>query len=107
MNRNVVNLKIERPSRCDAGFDQIFHNLILAINGDRLAAGEFRHIDVMTPSLEADKQPVVAEALALEAFAHSHRDHQIHRSLFEHAGTNTLDHIFTAAVFDNYGVNSV
>src|SRR5215471_11696789 len=98
---------MNRPPRRNPGFDEIFDHLILAINSDRLAAGQLRHVDVMTTSIEADVQPVVPETLMLEPLSYAHRNHQIDRALLENAGTNAFNNIFAAAIFDDYRVNSV
>src|SRR5262245_51227496 len=98
---------MKRSRRCNPGLDEISDHLILAVNCDRLAAGELRHIDVMTTSIEADVQPVVAQSLTFEPLSHAHRNHQIDRALLEHARTDALDHVVAAAIFDDYRVNSV
>jgi outer membrane cobalamin receptor len=61
----------------------------------------------MPLSVEADVQPLVAQALAQEAGTGAHRIQQVDRALLQDAGPDTVDHIVAAAVLDNDGIDAI
>ena len=56
---------------------------------------------------KAEVDAVVTQPAALHARANAHRDQQIDRALFEHAGAYPFDDVIAAAVFDDDRVDAV
>ena len=84
-----------------------FKNLVLRVDHDALAAGEFLEVDAMTAAAEAQLNSIVDKAFPLHALANTHFSKQVNRSLFQHAGANTLFHVLSAAIFNHDRLNAL
>jgi hypothetical protein len=80
---------------------EIFDNLVLGVDRDRLAASEFVQVDAMAAPVEPQLNSVMDESFALQAIPDASFDQHIHRALLEHACADALFDIFPAAHFDN------
>ena len=97
----VFDLEKNRQIRFEARGDQILDHFLLRIDRDGLAPGEVVEIDAMAFSVEAQLDPVMREAFALEALADSRFDQQIDGTLFEEARTDALFDVFSAPRFED------
>lgn len=69
-------------------------------------AGEFRHIDAMACASEAQIDPVMPHPFFDQPGADAGLDHQIDRALFKNARSHPVDHVLSAAVFDDDGIDT-
>ncbi len=81
--------------------DQIFDDLLLAIDGDGAAAGQVGEIDAVAAAAEAQFDAVMQQALAAQPLAHVRLHQQVHAALLEHAGSNAMLDILAAATLDD------
>jgi hypothetical protein len=86
--------------------DQIFHDFVLAVDGDGASAGQFFEVDAMTVALEGHVDAAVAYALTTQTVAQSGLGEEVDSPLLKDAGAHAFDHIITAAVFDYDGVDA-
>src|SRR5262245_14234909 len=71
MDRNVSDVELERAARREARSDQVLDHLLLAIHGDRTAAGERGEVNAVTASREAEFDAVMRKPFARQALAHA------------------------------------
>ena len=101
VHRHVLDVEIEGPARRPARRDQILHHFVLAVDGDRPTAGEFREVDPMPCAGEGDIQPLVAQAFAIQPIADARVAQEIDRALLEHPGAHALDDVILAAILED------
>mgnify|MGYP006180191323 CR=1 FL=1 len=68
--------------------EQVVHHLLLAIDGDRAATGQRRHVDAEQRTVERNLGAAMDQPLAIEPAAEAQPMHQVGRHLFQHAGTH-------------------
>ena len=97
---------MKRRTRRQARGDHVFHDLVLAIDGDAPAAGQARKVDAVPGAGKADLDAVVDEALALEPLAQPGLDQDIDAALLEHAGADATFDIVAAAILHDDGIDA-
>ena len=63
VDRDVAHLEVDRPAGGKARGDDVLHRLLLAVDGDLLAAGERGKVDAVAAALEAQLDAGVDLAL--------------------------------------------
>ncbi len=106
MDADVLYLEMQGPAGLEPRLDEIVHDLVLAVDGDRAAAGERRHVDAMACPVEGEVDAVVPHPLARQPPADAGLAHQVYRPLLEHARAHALDDVLTAAIFEDDGVDA-
>ena len=107
LEADISDVEDERPAAGLPRGDQIFHHLALPIHGDATPAGQRGHVDPVPRAFECEVNPVVAQALAVEAIGHPHLVQQVDRALFEHAGADPLDHVVAIVTLDDDRIDPV
>ena len=90
VDAEVVDFEDDLAAGVQARLNQILDHLLLGVDRDGAAAGEFGHIDAVALPAEAEPDALVAQALPLQAFADPGFDHQVDRALFQHARADAL-----------------
>jgi hypothetical protein len=106
-HRHPLRFEVERPRGGQTRLDQISNDFVLAVDGDRLAAGQFGEVDAMPRPVAADIEAIVTQAVALKASPDAHRDQQIHGALLQHACPHAVDDVLAAAILDDDRVDAV
>src|SRR6478609_4612324 len=89
-----------------ARVDQVLDDLLLAIDGDRPAAGEITERDTMRGAIEPDLDAVMDEAFTLQPAADTRLDHEVDGVLFEDAGAHTMGHVLATAILEHDAVDA-
>ena len=84
-----------------AGLHQVTGDFRLAIDGDGLAARVAAEINPLPHAVHTKRKTVMHQAFRLHARANPGASQKLCRGLFNHAGTNTPQHIISAALFKN------
>lgn len=90
-----------------AGRDQVAHDFVLAVDGDRAAAGQPAQVDPVTLAGEQQLDAVMFEPLAPHPVAEAGFVQRVDRSLLEHAGANAVLAVFPRAGFDEDGIDAL
>ncbi len=106
INAHGLRFKMDGCLITKARGDQILDDFLLRINGDGFA-NQILKINAMALSIEAKFDPLMLQALSLQALAHSGTRENVHRALLQHAGTHTSFHVFARVSFQNYGFNTL
>src|SRR5262245_1229859 len=96
----IADLKEKRPARCGTSGDQVLHDLVLPVHRNA-PARQRRHVDPAPLSTHVDVDAVVRQAFTLQPLANAALDQEVDGTLLQHPGTDAVDHVFLAAVFDN------
>src|SRR5207247_1938460 len=80
----------------EAPLDQVFDDLLLAVDGDA-PAGQCAEINSVLLALKAQLDAVVDQAFASHSVADAGRAQEVGRSLFEHAGAHARLDVVPAA----------
>ena len=83
-----LGLEQDRAAARKPRRDQILHHLLLAVDRDDLARRQHRQIDVDDAAAEADVEPRVGHALAMQPLAGAEFVHQRDGALLQHAGAH-------------------
>ena len=86
--------------------DQVLHDLVLAVNGDRASRRERREIDAARAAAEAQLDAVVHEPFAHHPRADAGRVQEVDRLLLEHACADAFLDVASAAVLDDDRVDA-
>ena len=105
MQAHVLDLEEQLGALVQPRRDQVLHDLLLPVDRDPAPVGELAERDPVALAVEAQLDPVVHEALALEALAHAHLLEQVHRSLLEHAGAHALLDVLAVARLEHHRVD--
>lgn len=81
---------------------QILDYLVLRVDRDAFAAGEFREIDAMGAFAKAQIHAVMDEAFALEACADGCFFQQVHSPLLQDAGAHAFLDVLAATIFEDH-----
>ncbi len=90
-----------------ARVEEIGHDLILRINRDGAAVGEFLEVNAVSATAETKPDAVVGKPFAFEPLANTRLFEQIDSSLLEQAGTHALFDVLAAARLDDYRLNAL
>ena len=107
MNGEIVHLKHNLSAGVETRLDKILHHFLLRVHGDGAATGQLSHVDAVTASTETEPYSLMPQSLPLQARANAGIDHQVHRSLFQHTGPNTIFNILAAAALQNNRLDAV
>src|SRR6185312_516275 len=107
VDRNVFDFENDLAVRVETGRDEVFDHFLLAVDGDAAAAGQFKHIDAVRLSIEAQLEAVVTKAFAAHAVADAGFIEEIDCTLFENTGADTAFNVFAAVRFDDDGIDSL
>src|SRR5262249_12651037 len=102
----VFGLENQLARRGDARRDQVFDNLGLAVNGDRLA-GQVDEIEAMAPAVNAQLHAPVQQSFALHAAADLGGLKQLDRTLLGHAGADARLAIGAVVALEDDRVDAV
>ena len=106
--RDVADLEVDAAARRRGGpAIRSFTTSLLAVDRDRLAAGERRKVDAVAAAGEAQLDAVVDEALALHARAETASVQHVDGALFEHAGAHAILDILAAPVLDDHRLDAL
>jgi len=105
-DRNIVHFKVQWPPGRAAREYQIFDDFALTIDRDRAAIYQVLEVDPMPLSGKTKVDAAMAHPFAAETVADSRFDHQVDGILLENSSPNPFDHIVTAPVLDNHGVDA-
>ena len=94
------------PPRGEPRRDQILHHLLLAVDRDDLAGRQLRQVDVDDAAAEADVEPRVDHALALQPLAGAELVHQVDGALLQHAGADAAFDVVAAARLEHDAVDA-
>ncbi len=103
----VLHLVQHRTSCRAARMVEILLHLMLAVDRNRAAAGELRHIDAVQRARKADVDSVMHQPLAPHAIAQTDRGHEVDHALLQNARAHTLDHVLFAARFEHHRIDSL
>ena len=106
VHRDVSRLEQERPFRREASGDEVLHDFLLAVDRDA-PAREVGERDPVPAPLEAQLDPVMNDALAVQALGHAHLGQQVDGSLLEHARPDALLDVLAAARLEDDGVDAL
>ena len=98
--------KDDQARGTEAGFDQIFDHLLLAVHGDG-ASDEFGEIDAMAAVAETELDAVVNEAFTLEACAYTGFDEKGGARVFQHTGADSALNVRAAAILYHHGFDAL
>src|SRR2546423_13428837 len=87
IDRGCLRVNPDRAAIVGPPLDQVFDDLLLAVDGDT-AAGQCAEIDPVLLALKAQLDAVVDQAFASHSVADAGRAQEVSRSLFEHAGAH-------------------
>ena len=91
-----LRLEQDRAAAAKPRRDQVLHHLLLAVDGDDLARRQHRQVDVDDAAAEADVEPRVGHALAMQPLAGAELVHQIDGALLQHAGAHAAFDVVAA-----------
>ena len=103
---DVADLEVQRTAALQPRLDQVLHDLVLAVDRDRAATGQLRHVDAMTAAVEGEVNAGVPHTLTPQAVPDAGRGHEVDGALLEHAGTDAFDDVVPAAILEDEGVDS-
>jgi len=106
VDADVLRLEVQRTRCFNTRVDQVSDDLVLAVDRDGLSGRELRHVDAVPSPVEADVDAFMAKPAALQPLIDTHSAEQIHGALFEHAGADAVNHVLSAAVFDDDGIDA-
>jgi hypothetical protein len=101
VHAHAFHLEVQRPAGLEPRVDQVLHHLLLPVDRDRATAGQVAQRDAMAAAREAQLEPLVDKALALQPFANPGRHEEVDRPLLQHAGTHALLHVVAVARLDH------
>ena len=85
VDAEALGFESDRAAGREPGRDQVLHDLVLAVDRDRLAAGQPGEVDPVAPAGEGDLEPLVDQALARHPRAEPELVQQVDGALLEHA----------------------
>ncbi len=86
--------------------DQVFHHLLLAIDGHAFAH-QLAEIDVVQRAAEAEMHAIVEHAFALHARADTGLDQEVARPLLDQAGADAALDMLAATALQYYGLDAL
>src|SRR5262247_2072653 len=89
---HVDDFKQQRPARAHACCNEIFDDLVLAVNGNASAC-QCSHVNAAAVPKDIEVDSIMEETVALKPVADTALDQEVNSGLFQHAGSNALDHI--------------
>ena len=101
-----LGLEQDRAAARQPRRDQILHHLLLAIDRDDLARRQHRQVDVDDAAAEADVEPRVGHALAMQPLAGAELVHQVDGALLQHAGAHAALDVVAAARLQHDAVDA-
>ena len=104
---HICDAEVKRGSRGGPCGDEVFDDLVLAVDSNASSAGQRRHVDVMPGAIERDVHAVVTQPLSMQSLTEADVVHQIHCALFEHTGSDAFDDVVLAAGLHDDGVDAV
>ena len=96
-----TDLETDLAAGGEPGRDQVSHDLVLAVDGDRAPAAEAGEVDAMAAAGEAQLEPLVDQAFLLQARADACLLEQVGRALLEHAGADPLLDVRAAVALEH------
>jgi hypothetical protein len=106
MHRDVIDLEQQRSSVSQAAGDQILHDLLLAVDGHPFVH-QGLEIDAMEVAVDADVDPPMQHALALQALAYSYISKQVGSPMLDQSRADSVLDIIAAAIFDDDRFNAL
>ena len=106
MDSDVGDLEEQRQVGVEACADEVLHDLRLAVDHDRAAAGQLAERHAVPLSVELDLDAVVDEPLPSEAFADADVDEEVDRSLLEDAGPHPVLDVVAVSVLEHDRLDS-
>ena len=107
LDADVVHLEEQRAPGLEPRRDQILDDLGLAVDVDRLAAGELAHVDPVALAVELQLDARVDEALAAQALPDACVGEEVDDALLEHAGADARLDVLAAAVLEDHRLDPV
>ena len=98
---DVLDLEVQACAARNARGDQILHDLLLPVHGDRAAARELVERDAMIGALEAQRDSAMHEPLAIHALADPRVAHELHGALLQHARAHALLDVLPAPALED------
>jgi hypothetical protein len=105
VHAHIAHFKENLSALMQPQLDQVFDDLLLAVDGDALAH-QLAKIDVVQCLVEREMNAVVKHALMLHARAGSDLDEKIRRPLLEEPGADAVLDIRPAAILQYDGVDA-
>src|SRR5439155_23705803 len=98
---DLRDLEADLAAGVEPGPDEVLDDLVLSVDGDRLAAGQLAQRDPMGLPFEAEVDAVMDEALTPQPVADARLVQQIDRALLEHACPDRRFDLLAAAALEH------
>ncbi len=95
-----IDLEHQCPPISEAAFNQVFYNLLLAVNRDTLVHQRLE-IEAVKIAVDPDIDAPMQHALALHALADSHIGKQVGGPMFYQPGADAIFDIVATAILDD------
>src|SRR5512139_666054 len=106
VDSDITDLEQQGSAIREAAFDEVLHDLLLAVDGDALVHQRFE-VDAMQITVNADIDAPMQHALALHPFADPQLGEQIRRPVFNQARANSIFNVIAAAILDDDRVDTL
>ncbi len=106
MQGHAADLEQDGRAIRQARGDQVLDHFVLAVHGNGAAAGWAGQVDVVADPVVQQVDAMVAQALALQALAHTGCHQQVNRPLLQHASPDASFHVLAAAVLEDHGIDA-
>ena len=105
VDRHVGRLEHDRVASGEAGGDEVLDDLLLAVDGDRVA-DELVEVESVAATLEGQLDAAVGEALAVEPIGDAELAEQGDARVLEHAGANAVLDVLAVVAFEDDAVDA-
>src|SRR6202166_3952917 len=107
LDLHIGGLKYNPAPNRQAVRPQILNDFMLGIDDDTFASRKFAKVYAMPHPGKSKLDPPMEEPLALQPFAHTCLNQQVHGPLLQNPGADTLFDAFAAGGFQDYRLDSV
>jgi hypothetical protein len=107
VNAHILDIEVDLSGGIQPGFDEIFDEFVLGVDGDAASSGEIVEVDAMASTRKSQFDSVMDQTLSLQAVRQASFNKEIDSALFEHAGTDAFFAVLAAARFEYYGVDAL
>ena len=107
LDTDVFHLEQQRPPVAEPRLDQVLDHLGLPVDGDRLAAGQLRHVDPVPLARELQLDASVHEAFARQPLPDACLGEEIDDALLEHPGADPGLDVFAAPVLQDHRLDAL
>jgi len=103
---DVLDAEAYVPPAVQSGCDEIFHDLLLSVDGDA-AAYQLFQIETMGVPVEAHLQPVMANAFGVKPFRYPRLPQCLNGAVLKNSGPNAVLHVIAVATFHHNRLDSL